>query len=346
MRVHFISNKFDGCQIVRCLHPMIYNGWSGDKTSLRTERIDQSESLKIALNSDVVVFHRPDDEKKLQAAVLLKKLGKKIVFDNDDTYKEVDNMKLGKMFKEKTEYLDRFIDIADLVTTTTEYLAKEYREISDKVEVIPNCIDPNDWDTPLRNKGNKVRIGLFGSTTINGDCYPVKEALQELSKRDNVTIVMFGLPAKDLQTDLIKDFYKDDFNFWDKINIEWHPFVPAEDYYRTLNELRLDIALIPRKDNYFNRCKSNLKFLEASMLEIPCIAQGFEDGNSPYQGKDEKYMVIVKDNNKWLEEIDKLIKDKKLRVKIGKEAKKYVLKNYNIIKNAKNWLNIYKKYVS
>lgn len=346
MRVHFISNKFDGCQIVRCLHPMIYNGWSGDKTSLRTERIDQSESLKIALNSDVIVFHRPDDEKKLQAAVLLKKLGKKIVFDNDDTYKEVDNMKLGKMFKEKTEYLDKFIEIADLVTTTTEYLAKEYREISDKVEVIPNCIDPNDWDIPLKNKGDKVRIGLFGSTTINGDCYPAKEALQELSKRDNVTIVMFGLPAKDLQTDLIKDFYKDDLNFWDKIDIEWHPFVPTEDYYRTLNELRLDIALIPRKDNYFNRCKSNLKFLEASMLEIPCIAQGFEDGNSPYQGKDEKYLVIVKDNSKWLEEIDKLIKDKKLRVKIGKEAKKYVLKNYNIIKNAKNWLNIYKKYVS
>lgn len=346
MRVHFISNKFDGCQIVRCLHPMIYNGWSGDKTSLRTERIDQSESLKIALKSDVVVFHRPDDEKKLQAAVLLKKLGKKIVFDNDDTYKEADNMKLGKMFKEKTEYLDRFIDIADLVTTTTEYLAKEYREISDKVEVLPNCIDPNDWDTPLRNKGDKVRIGLFGSTTINGDCYPAKEALSELSKRDDVTIVMFGLPAKDLQTDLIKDFYKDDLNFWDKINIEWHPFVPMEDYYRELNELRLDIALIPRKDNYFNRCKSNLKFLEASMLEIPCIAQGFEDNNSPYQGKDEKYMVIIKDNSKWLEEIDKLVKDKKLRVKMGKEAKKYVLKNYNIIKNAKNWLNVYKKYVS
>ena len=84
MRVHFISNKFDGCQIVRCLHPMIYNGWSGDKTSLRTERIDQSESLKIALNSDVVVFHRPDDEKKLQAAVLLKKLGQAIITKDFD----------------------------------------------------------------------------------------------------------------------------------------------------------------------------------------------------------------------------------------------------------------------
>ena len=60
------------------------------------------------------------------------------------------------------------------------------------------------------------------------------------------------------------------------------------DYFDTLNDLELDIMMIPRKDNYFNKCKSNIKFLEASMCEIPVITNYFKD--SPYE-KDGDYVV-------------------------------------------------------
>ena len=46
--------------------------------------------------------------------------------------------------------------------------------------------------------------------------------------------------------------------------------------------------LIPRGENYFNRCKSNIKFLEASMCEIPVIAQSFTTNDSPYDELDGK----------------------------------------------------------
>lgn len=341
MRVYFISNRYDGCQVVRCLHPMIHNGWGGDKTSLYSDKVPLEVAAREAMKADVVVFHRPDSDEHVRAALLLKKMGKTVVFDNDDTYKNVDAMKLGKFFTSKRDNIDRFIRIADVVTTTTEYLAKEYRELSDNVHVLKNCVDPMDWDTPKRNRGKKVRIGIFGSATLNGDFDGLRGILQDLSDRDDVQLVMFGLPPKQLQTDLVRDVYNDEFTFWESLDIEWQPFVEMSEYYDTLNSLELDITLIPRKDNYFNRCKSNLKFLEASMLEIPVIAQGFEDGESPYQGEDEPYLKLAMTVEDWKEHIGTLVSDKKLRRELGKQAKAYVLKNYNISTNAKNWKTAY-----
>jgi glycosyltransferase involved in cell wall biosynthesis len=98
--------------------------------------------------------------------------------------------------------------------------------------------------------------------------------------------------------------------------------------------------IIPRRDNYFNRCKSNIKFLEAAMCEIPVIAQSFDDG--PYEEITPDMGVLIRDNSKWLDEINRLIEDKDLRRSMGRKAREYVLKNYNIADHYQEWNNAYK----
>ena len=44
-----------------------------------------------------------------------------------------------------------------------------------------------------------------------------------------------------------------------------------EEYPLFLNHLDLDIAIAPIKDTEFNRCKSNIKWLEHSMLKTPMV---------------------------------------------------------------------------
>ena len=129
-----------------------------------------------------------------------------------------------------------------------------------------------------------------------------------------------------------------DFMFWNSLkNIEWQHFVPVNEYYFTIANLALDLAIIPRKEHYFNQCKSNLKFLEMSLLKIPVLAQGFSDGTSPYQGIDEEYMTIITDNSMWYDKIIE-IKDGYGRFKLLEErAYEYVLKDYNIREFAKEW---------
>jgi glycosyltransferase involved in cell wall biosynthesis len=101
--------------------------------------------------------------------------------------------------------------------------------------------------------------------------------------------------------------------------------------------------IIPRADNNFNRAKSNLKFLESSMFEIPVVAQAFPDGKSPYQvnPEDQKYLLLATDYNDWIEKIESLINDKEKRRKLGKRAKEYVVENYNINDKAHLWEEAY-----
>lgn len=347
-KVFFCNTLMGGCHYVRSLLPLREAGWDGDKTSLRTLKISNETRARAILDCDVAVFHRPNDDRGLQVAEMLRKQGKKIVMDNDDTYKGFDTTKLGKLadkFGQVEKSVDIFGKFADLITCSTEFLREEYLKLNPNVIVLPNCVDPEDWpekDEILKNESDKVRIGFVGSVGLHTDIKEFVPVLDELKKRDDVELVLFALPADTPESKDVHNYYLPELNFWKSYNVQWQPFVQIEDYIETLNNLKLDILLIPRSDDYFNRCKSNIKFLEASMLEIPVVAQGFSDGKSPYQDpEDAKHMRIVIDNSKWLEEIMPLIESKELRREQGKKAREYVLSRYQIKDNIHKWIEAY-----
>lgn len=351
MKIYFIGGQYQSCYYVRCLIPLIANGWDGDKTSIRSPVASSEQMFQGAMNADVIVFHRPTDEKKLEAAKLLKLAGKKIVMDNDDTYREDSGVPLQMLATEKrttedvAKYMNNilieFAKISDLVTVSTEFLKTEYEQYNKNVVVLPNTVDESDWDKPIKNKSKKVRIGIVGSVASHKDYEPIIPLLNILKDRNDTQLVLFALPPKKAGFERLNELYKPETEFWNQYNVEWQPFVNIQDYFDTLNNLKLDIMLIPRQDNYFNRCKSNLKFLEASMLEIPVIAQTFGDGNSPYD-VDKEVVILAKTPEEWIEKTLVLIEDKG-RKKIGKKNKKYVLKKYSINNNSHLWKNEYKK---
>lgn len=353
MKVFYVGSGLEGCYNVRALFPLQANGFDGDRTTFRSFRMTPENKAKAAQASDVVVFHRPQREGKLELAKLLKGLGKKIVYDNDDTLKDdggfkfnefIDEERLKKGMEKLNEHNDEFIKIADLVTCSTEFLKEEYLKLNNNVVVLPNCIDPFYFDEPLKNEGDVIRIGMTGSVGITSDVELLKPIIEHFKDDKRVKFVLFSLPpAKDDK--ITRELYFDEYAFWDSVDIEWQPFVPAEEYYEKLNELRLDMVIIPRADNYFNRCKSNLKFLENSMLEIPTIAQSFPTGDSPYEQnpEDRKYMLLAKNTQEFIDNIEKLIASKELREEMGKKAKEYVEENYDINKKAHLWRETYEK---
>lgn len=356
MKVFFIGSKFMGCNYVRTLLPLWHNGWQGDFDSLWKDRKSPSVVKKEILESDIVVFHRPDSVKHHKVAMACLQAGKKIVFDNDDTFKGVDDENVfRRIAKDRYEdsweklntLMDNFIRNSDMVTTTTEFLADEYRKLNKNVAVLPNYIDPMDWSEPKRNDGDKVRVGVVGSVAYYNDAGVIKDYLKELSDRKDVQLVMFGLSTskKFKQTSkLLAKIHEEDNKFWESLDIEHVGGVPMHEYFNTLNNLRLDIMLIPRKDNYFNRCKSNIKYLEAAMCEIPVVAQSFSDGLSPYDADlDGSNGLLATDTDSWVKQTEKLIGDKLLRREIGRMAHEYVLKHYDIGNNYQKWADAYKK---
>lgn len=355
MRVYYVGAGYDSCYYVRCMVPLQAAGWWGDITTLRGIRNSPQAAMQGVMNADVVVMQRPMQPDHLEIIKTLKQAGKKIVFDNDDTYtKDSGIPKIMNHIPELEDKVDALLDkfdgnlkeaagLCDMVTVTTEFLANEYRPVNPNVVVLPNCINPEDWPEPIKNDTGKIRIGISGSVASSRDYEYAKDAIIELSRMDNVQLVLFGLPPDRPEFAEQRNFFKEDVDWWQNIGAEWYGWVGIEDYQDKLNEMKLDICLIPRIDNYFNRCKSNLKYLEHSMYKIPVIAQGFSTGDSPYQ-KDIEHGVngmIAMEPSDWLTMTLELINNPELRKTIGQNAYDYVVENYDINKRIGEWETAY-----
>jgi len=352
MKVFFVGSNLHGCYNVRCLFPLQANGWDGDRTTLSLTTMTPENKAKACSDADIVVFHRPEQENKLEAMRMLKKQGKKIVFDNDDTYKDYGGFEFNEYMDEKrlkhglnriNTVIDTAIKEADLVTCSTEFLVEEYRKLNDNVVVLPNCIDPFYFDEPLRNDTDIVRIGITGSVGITSDMEVLKPIIEHYHKDKRVRLVLLSMPPKG-EDKIMKELYFDEYAFWDSVDVEWHPFVPTDEYYEKLNELRLDMVIIPRYNSPFNRCKSNLKFLENSMLEIPSVCQSFSTHDSPYEQnpEDKNYLLLADTHEEWIAQIEKLINDKEMRRELGRKAREYVEENYDINTKGYLWEQAYK----
>lgn len=342
MNILFLNGDYPFCYYYRGFLPGVYSNQMVVKDFLTMlDQTPQDKIVEQCKKADVIVFQRPNTKRMLDLMLLLKKMGKKVIFENDDSYligksidlSKLENDKQRQIAKDFSYYTDEILKIADGVIASTKVLQDEYAKINPNTTVLKNCIDPMD-DFPCKtNKTGKFRIGLIGSVTTNEDYEHIKEDLIKLDNQGDITIVIMGVKYKD---GTYMNIMKEDYNFWASLkNVEWHPYTHITDYMYTLSQLALDLAIIPRKENYFNTCKSNLKFLEMSLLEIPVLAQAFSNDLSPYQGVDEPYLTLA-DN--WFEDIIRIKDNYKEYKQKAKRAKKYVLENYNIKSYAQEWV--------
>ena len=348
MNIFFIPGAYDGCYYYRGYLPAIY-GEMSCVTDFASQVVDNDDVANRALLADVVVFQRPNDATRVELMEKLKQAGKFVVFENDDTYLPDKGVPLNMLGSDKareiavnlSKNIERALNVADLVIASTDTLANEYRQATKSPVVVrKNCIDPLD-EWPRKTIPGEFRVGFIGSVASNTDYYHIKEIISELAHRGDTKIVVLGNKPGTRG-------YETDDDFWQNLpNVEWHTFVPATRYHKKLADLALDVALIPRADNYFNRCKSNIKFLECSLQRIPVIAQGFSSGDSPYQGrKDRKYMQIAHNKDQWRIAVENVRNDPEKYATLANKAHDYVLDTYNIETYANDWKNIIKQYAN
>jgi colanic acid/amylovoran biosynthesis glycosyltransferase len=84
--------------------------------------------------------------------------------------------------------------------------------------------------------------------------------------------------------------------------------------------------------------------LEASAMELPCVVST-EVGGEPESVINERtgFVIPARDPRTLAEKIKILIKNPKLRLKMGKEAREHVIKNYILEKQTENQIRMYKK---
>jgi glycosyltransferase involved in cell wall biosynthesis len=275
---------------------------------------------------DILLIKYIDDGHTLDVIYTMRKIGKfKIIIDLDDNLWQipVGNPAMGTAnhHAKRIMALTESVKCADWVTVSTDPLKNALLPLNEKVTVLPNYIDPIEWDFK-RKKHKKVRIGWVWSPTHIPDMFVVWDALRTISLREDVEIVIFGTEIdvfKDIKTTNIKG-------------------VPYWDYPRTFMEEGIDISIAPLEDNDFNKSKSNIKWLESTMAGAAFIGSDVY----PYSTsvKDGKTGYIAKNESQWIKKMTNLIENPEKRAEMVKNARKEILEQRP--RDIKKWEDFYK----
>lgn len=304
------------------------------------------EKDEIGKNFDIVCFHQCLFTSSFQEEVwkmiiyCKKQYGTKFVLDIDDywDYHKNHPAREACVFNMFPEKMMMNFKLFDYVTTTTEYfknIIKDYFP-EDKIYVFENGISKDDEQFSIKkNKSDKIRIGLTGGSSHTEDIKQLLEFPKYLTEKqlDEIELVFCGYDNKNAENVVIDETGKivertplaDKDNWW--VQTE-NKFKQEVKYYNRIESKDImngefgkiyediDVLLVPLTNNKFNRCKSELKFIEAGFTNTAVISSKV----IPYSnfGVNEEDCLFVKDTTPqaWAKAIKKILRDKDLLKKI------------------------------
>jgi glycosyltransferase involved in cell wall biosynthesis len=206
------------------------------------------------------------------------------------------------------------------VIASTPYLAERMQSVGGgRSFVIENALDKQTLDAAATARratsDRKIRI-VYGSgtKTHDEDFRGIASALHRVAmEHDDVVILLVGeLNPPQFLCELGNRFQQ----------------LPARPYAEYLGLLaQCDIAIAPLFPANFNEAKSNIKFLEAATVEVPCVCSprsAFAHAIRPRQTG-----ILAESSADWYAALKALVVDPALRKSIGEAARRDVLDRYS-----------------
>jgi hypothetical protein len=218
----------------------------------------------ISLGCQVAIMQRPFSPVHVQVANILKRQ-MPLVLDFDDDFMAVPLANPAyEPFSHPAvqEALKVLLELADCVMVSTQPLADKLAPLTRRVEVVVNAY--NDYLLPMdRPKQARERTILWrGSQTHDEDLLAFSDEIVQVAK-DNPTwrFVFLGARPWVLQG---------------RMQAEWSASMGIFEMHELLrDDLRPGIVQVPLMDNAFNRAKSNVAWIEATMAKALCVMPEF-----------------------------------------------------------------------
>lgn len=304
-------------------------------------------SMRLVEWADYVIFpYMFQDLENMSGQNILKDMKEvnpdiQFVMDIDDNVWEIPktHYQYSKYTKQGKEILLKNLSKMNLITAPVnslldyieEMINFKYMESEVEYVSLPNLLSDSIIDDIKKienNEKGKIKIGIISNGSHYGDMNAFKKVLIEINNKykNKVEIIIFGWNGKNGISNALQGV---SFTFEKPVNIF--------DYFRKLNNLKLDMALIPIADIPFNTAgKSPHKYLEYSAFAIPVIAKDLLPYNEVII--DSETGLLAKEKKNWIELIDMLINDEEKRIAIGETARADVWENYSFTKkNLELW---------
>lgn len=350
-RILFIPSTISGgVYYYRCYTPMkcLVEKYPDefDITINNTWKYTDIEKDEIGKNFDIVCFHQCLFTSSFQEEVwkmiiyCKKQYGTKFILDIDDywDYHKNHPAREACVFNMFPEKMMMNFKLFDYVTTSTEYFKDIISEYfpKDNIYVFENAISSNDEQfSTKKNKSNKLRLGITGGSSHTEDIKQLLEFPKYLTEKqlDEIELVFCGYDNKNAENVVIDETGKvvertplaDKDNWW--VQTE-NKFKQEVKHYKRIESKDImkgefgkiyediDVLLVPLTNNKFNRCKSELKFIEAGFTNTAVISSKV----IPYSnfGVNEEDCLFVKDATPqaWAKTIKKILREKELFYKI------------------------------
>ncbi len=229
---------------------------------------------------------------------------------------------------------------ADGVLVSTPPLAERMRRLNKRVVVLPNQVDERLFppECPLPLNETPLTIGYMGTPTHDGDLRMVLQALRTVLRRfdgrvqlqlvggvaDSRLVRLFdGLPVQVLRVP-VEDMAYPRFVAWMRANLHW------------------DLAIAPLDDTFFNRFKSDLKFLDYSALGFPGVYSRMPVYEGTVRHLETGYLV---ENTvaAWEEALTWMLEHPEERRRMGQAAWRFVQDERTLQHHAAAWWDAIRK---
>lgn len=347
---HQTKERTSGVDYARVLLPMKHlNGYQDSDVSFQVDFYDINKEKgdnwpSIAKNYDIIFLNYTVlDWQYASMGAFVHGEGKKIIMDLDDAiwFVQEDNIVHKQLKEMNAEYiLSCILDDVDGITTTNSYLKnvivdKTYRR-HEHIKVMENQIDLDLYNKTFPSKENDtITLMHFGSTSHFDDLLD-KDFVNAMDRifREYPNVVFKSVGA--FISELRYKWGVRYINAFGDVDIyKW----AIEKFPQYMEEA--DIIVVPLRDTLYNRCKSDIKFIESSSAMKPCIF------SSVRQYKDSvidgKTGMIASNEEEWYTKLKKLIDSVKLRNTIGKNAYNYVKKNRQMKDHVKEYADYFKQ---
>lgn len=255
--------------------------------------------------------------------MIAKVLRKKYIYDFDDAiwlpnYSESN----AKFHRLKAYWKVKFcMKWADKITVGNNYLAEFARQYNSNVYVIPTTIDTENYhNQTVHYEKEKLVIGWTGSHTTMHYLEELVPVLQQLEKKFDFTFTVISNEApvcslKSLQF------------------VKWTKEAEIEEL------LQFSIGVMPLKEDQWSKGKCGFKALQYMSLGIPSVVSPVGVNTEIITNGENGF--TPSSSTEWTEALEKLLTDRSLRHKLGKQGQATIEEHYSVNSQKQHYLNLF-----
>ncbi len=317
--VYSPDHEVHACAIIRILAPMQLEDWDV-VWATKSDHSGFPFDLEVARKADLIIIQRhfpsASTENALRSILRLKV---PIVYDLDDMLLDVPPFHpLYNDLSKRVPYIKWILKEADLVTVSTTPLQEALKKYTARpIHVQPNLVDWSLFDALPRPRNRQFNLLISGTPTHQEDWSIIEEPLAEFlnSHREDVNAIFFGeLPER----------------FSDHPSVRLVNFqADYRSYASHLRELDIHAALVPLEDTKFNRCKSNIKWLEYSAAGIAGVFSDITPYSSSIRN-DETGLLVNNTADAWFQGMEHLLANPEATLAMIENARREVHEHHSI----------------